>query len=387
MEYGLRYRHGRAARHRAALQIWLSRFLPSRLHASPRERVFGSLGAGLGILGTAGISQLAWGAPEAWFMAPMGAVAILLFAVPSSQLAQPWPTLAGNLMAALIGVLCARHIGSPWLAGACALTLSLACMFAFHCLHPPAGGVALMAVFGGEPVRELGFGFVWWPVGVSVLLMLAVALAFNVLTRRNYPTRQRPAPNPHQTRDLPAGERVGPSASDLERSLEEHAQVLDISLSDLQTIVQAAEVRAHQRRLGELRCRDVMSRDLIGVAPDSLVGDAWSRLVHHRFRAMPVIRDDGTLAGIVSLRDFLNAAQPGAEQQPPCWAAEYRVRDIMTSQVQTAHPEQPIAELVPWLGGGGLHQVPVVDQEEVVGIVSQSDLVAALFEQGLRRSQ
>src|SRR5690606_17757893 len=132
-------------------------------------------------------------------------------------------------------------------------------------------------------------------------------------------------------RDLPAAERVGPSASDLERSLEEHAQVLDISLSDLQTIVQAAEVRAHQRRLGELRCRDVMSRDLIGVAPDSLVGDAWSRLVHHRFRAMPVIRDDGTLAGIVSLRDFLNAAQPGHDQTPPCWTADYRVRDIMTS--------------------------------------------------------
>ncbi len=374
----------RERRRSQAFALWLQRFLPSRIHASRRERVLGTLGAGLGVLITAIISQLTWGGPEPWFVAPMGAVAILLFAVPSSQLAQPWPALAGNLAAALIGVTCARWIPAPWLAAAVAISLVLVVMFLLHCLHPPAGGIALMAVLGGPAIQDLGYRFVIWPVAVNVLMLLMGAIVFNALTRRDYPNRVVPRSR-HDTADLPAAQRLGPNTDDLLQSLAERAKVLDISLADLQDILEAAEVRAHQRRLGDLRCGDVMSRDVIGVHPDAIVAEAWHRLAHHRFRALPVMHDDGQLAGIVSLRDFLDATAGELDTDPPCWAPERRVRDIMTATVHTARPDQPIAELVPLLGGGGLHQVPVVDRGEVVGIVSQSDLVAALFEQGLRR--
>lgn len=386
MEQHLSTWQHRALRALHAILAWLRGFLPSRIHASRRERIISSVGAGLGILISAGISQITWGGPQPWFLAPMGAVAVLLFAMPSSQLAQPWPTLAGNLLAGVIGVACAHWISSPWLAAACAITLALAAMFAFHCLHPPAGGIALLAVFGGPAIQNMGYGFVLWPVAANLALLLAVALVFNGLTRRGYPNRPLPAPNRHQTTDQPSRERVGPSTEDLERTLEEHAQVLDISLADLQSLVQAAEIRAHQRRLGDLRCGDVMSRDVIGVHPDSTVSEAWSRLAHHRFRALPVMHDDGTLAGIVSLRDFLEASLDREPSGPPCWQPHQTVSDIMTHHVQTAREDQPIAELVPLLGGGGLHQVPVVADDEVVGILSQSDLVAALFAQGLRQT-
>lgn len=384
MEPPLRHRDQSPAGLHQAFLAWLRGFLPTRLPASRRERVIGSLGAGFGILIAAGISQLTWGGPEPWFIAPMGAVAVLLFAMPASQLAQPWPTVAGNLLAAAIGVTCAILIPTPWLAAGCAVALSLGAMFSLHCLHPPAGGVTLLAVLGGPAIQDMGYGFVFWPVGANVLLLLLAALVINGLTRRGYPNRPPATNNRHQTQDQAPLQRVGPNLQDLEKSLQEQARVLDISLSDLQQLLQTAEILAHQRRLGDLTCGDVMSRDVIGVSPESSVADAWSRLAHHRFRALPVLYDNGTLAGIVSLRDFLEAAMSGESDAPPAWPADQKVRDIMTRTVQVGHEDQPIAELVPILGGGGLHQVPVTTDGKVVGMLSQADLVAALFSQSLR---
>ena len=58
-----------------------------------RERTRDVAGAVLGLLLTGGFSWWAWGADSVWLGAPMGASAVLLFAVPSSPLAQPWPAV------------------------------------------------------------------------------------------------------------------------------------------------------------------------------------------------------------------------------------------------------------------------------------------------------
>ena len=53
---------------------------------------------------------------------------------------------------------------------------------------------------------------------------------------------------------------------------------------------------------------------------------------------------------------------------------------MRTARVHAARPEQPIAELVKGFSDGGLHHMPVIDElDRVVGMVTQSDLVAALF--------
>jgi len=56
----------------------------------------------------------------------------------------------------------------------------------------------------------------------------------------------------------------------------------------------------------------------------------------------------------------------------------------MTSKVRVARPEQPMVDLVGLFSDGGLHHMPVVDaQHRVVGMITQSDLVAALFKTGI----
>ena len=61
-------------------------------------------------------------------------------------------------------------------------------------------------------------------------------------------------------------------------------------------------------------------------------------------------------------------------------ALKGRVEDIMSTPVKAAGPETPIAQLVPFMSDQGLHHLPVVDADgRVVGMVTQSDVMAAMF--------
>ena len=94
------------------LHTWLRSFVPAPLTGSRRDLWLGSVGAGIGLLITEWISHQALGSSNPWFIAPMGASAVLLFAVPASPLAQPWSIVGGNVMAALVGVACVHLFGS-----------------------------------------------------------------------------------------------------------------------------------------------------------------------------------------------------------------------------------------------------------------------------------
>lgn len=121
-------------------------------------------------------------------IASMGASAVLLFAVPHGQLSQPWPVLAGHVFSAVIGVICAHVIQGPELAAAFAVCLSIGMMHHFKCIHPPGGATALTAVLGGKAIHDMGFKFVIFPVLVNCLIMVGVAILFNVFFGwRRYP--------------------------------------------------------------------------------------------------------------------------------------------------------------------------------------------------------
>src|SRR5471030_191501 len=143
---------------RSALARWLLSFSPSPVALGWPERFRSCLGALLGISFTAGVMHVFLGntAFIPLLVAPMGASAVLLFAVPASPLAQPWSIIGGNLVSATIGVTCAQVVADPTLAAALAVALSIAGMFALRCVHPPSGAVALTAVLGGPVIHALG---------------------------------------------------------------------------------------------------------------------------------------------------------------------------------------------------------------------------------------
>lgn len=213
-----------------------------------------------------------------WLIAPMGASSVLLFAVPASPLAQPWSIMGGNIIAAIVGVSCTKLIGEPILAAALAVSLSIAAMFTFRCIHPPSGAVALTAVLGGPAVQAMGYSFILIPVALNSLLLLLTALFFNNATGRRYPhVIQADRTNQHNTSDVAPTDRTGITPQDLDAVLARYNQVLDISRNDLESIMLQTEIQAYRRRLGGTKCADIMSKDVITVEFGTELADNYSQ--------------------------------------------------------------------------------------------------------------
>ncbi|CAM3986627.1 HPP family protein [Aeromonas bestiarum] len=353
-------------------------FFPVSTNTSVKESCYGALGAFVGLFGTAFVCQWGLGFNVHWLIAPMGASAVLLFAAPASPLAQPWSILVGNGVSALMGVLSAQLIPEMALASGVAVMLAIAAMFLTRSLHPPGGAVALTAVIGGEGIRQLGVGYVLLPVLLNSLLLLMLALFYNRLLGRRYPNSGKAQPNRHQTADPQPSERIATQATAIDLALEQHGELLDISRQDLQALLQEAQLHALRARVGTVRVQDVMSRDLILIGPDQPAMAAWRLLSHHQIKALPVVDEAGHLAGIITLHDLMIDR---VLQQPRGAAAlaALRVADLMTRDVSTARRYQPLYDLVAAFSDGGLHHMPVVDGEQLVGMLTQSDMVAALF--------
>ena len=363
---------------------------------SRAEQIRSCVGASFG-LAMVGILSAVIGADAHGLSAlipPMGASAVLLFALPASPLAQPWSILGGNLVSATIGVACAQWLPDLVLAASLAAAAAIGAMFLLRCLHPPSGAIALTAVLGGDRITEAGFDFVLWPVGAASLTLLVAAVAYNKLTGRNYPhVAPAAGANPHRTTDPVPTERLGVKPEDIDVVLERHDELLDVDRRDLSALFLEAELEAAGRRTRAVTCAEVMSRDVATVEPQTLLRDAWLLLRHHRFKALPVISPDRTLVGILTQTDFMRNSD---------WDARHgfrvglrrlarsvisfgrdpltRVGEIMTLDVKSATPDLPIGRLIPAMADGGLHHIPVVNHDgTVAGMITQSDLVAALF--------
>nr|WP_310339679.1 HPP family protein [Rhodoferax saidenbachensis] len=350
-----------------------------------RERWRSVLGALVGMGLTAWLSHwlLAANPGSIWMLAPMGASAVLVFAVPASPLAQPWAVLGGNGVSALVGVLCARWIDQPVLAASLAVPLAILVMLWLRCLHPPGGAMALSAVLS----HWVGLDIAWGPLAVNGGLMIAAGVAYNSLTGRPYPHVQRRVAGP--VSDLQG--RFTPG--DLDAALAHYNQILDVSRDDLENLLQHAEMAAYRRNLGTLTCADVMSKSPIAVQFGTPLHEAWALLNQHGIKALPVVDRVRRMVGIVTVADFMRHA--GLEQGDDLgqrFQAFIRrsgkvssdkpeaVGQIMTRQVRVASAHRPLMELVPLFSEGGHHHIPIIDTESrLVGIITQSDLVRALY--------
>jgi len=95
-------------------------FAPILAGATGGDRVLAALGAGVGIaaVGLIGIALHGGGVASPWIAVPVAASSVLVFAVPSSPMAQPWPVIGGNALSALVGICVAQTLGGGALTGA-----------------------------------------------------------------------------------------------------------------------------------------------------------------------------------------------------------------------------------------------------------------------------
>ncbi|EKS70295.1 MULTISPECIES: HPP family protein [Burkholderiaceae] len=355
------------------------------------------VGALVGIALTGGIAHLLVRDASVipFLIAPMGASAVLLFAVPASPLAQPWSIIGGNLVSATVGVTCAMLIHDPVDAAALAIGMAICAMFALRCVHPPSGAVALTAVLGGPSIHTLGYGFVVAPVGVQSVVLLLSAIAFHALTGHRYP-HGHAVPKTDAGSNLVQGNVPDAAAflrADLEAVLARQKDWLDVDPDDLETLLRETQLQAYARRFKEFTCADIMTRQVVSVGLDTSARSALRLLVRHRVKALPVVDASNRLRGIVTRPDLVVVPRSrGARIVERLFGRSSRtdavVSSLMTTEVRSVDTNTAIAELVPMFAHFGHHHVPVVDPEEhLVGMITETDLISGLYRQTLTAEQ
>jgi CBS domain-containing membrane protein len=322
---------------------------------------------------------------------------VLLFAVPNSPLAQPWSAIVGNTIAAVVGVAVCLTVPDPALRIALAVGLAIAAMSLARAVHPPAGAVAMTAAMNPDAIHALGFRFALAPVALGTTLLVLVAIVYARATGRHYPFRHFEDTNPRGTSDPPAPERLGLSEAELSGILSGHNQSLNLGAEDLARLIGAAELRAAGHRTGPMTAADIMSRDLVTVAPDTPLADVADLFRRHGFTTLPVVGENDRFLGLIfqihlirrgrddTLRIGRGFGPAMARLLDPRRETPARADEIMTTATPRATTMTPLGSLLPMLANGDCDAVPVLERNRIVGIVTRTDLIAAMARESARR--
>ena len=131
-----------------------------------------------------------------------------------------------------------------------------------------------------------------------------------------------------------------------------------------------------------MKVRQWMTRAVMTLKPQDSLQHAHDRLRKYRINQFPVVRD-GKLVGIVTDRD-LRDAYPSSLRRIRTedieeFAAEHTVEQLMTREVVTISPEAPLREAALRLRQYRLGALPVMEEGQLVGIITRSDLLEAML--------
>jgi CBS domain-containing protein len=122
-----------------------------------------------------------------------------------------------------------------------------------------------------------------------------------------------------------------------------------------------------------MRISDVLARKgslVATVRPTTTINDALDKMAEHNIGALIVRDADGEIVGIVSERDIVRALP---QRGPEVLNAE--VSEIMTSPLVTATPHTDVVDAMRSMTDKRVRHLPVLDDGELVGIVSIGDIV------------
>jgi CBS domain-containing protein len=143
-----------------------------------------------------------------------------------------------------------------------------------------------------------------------------------------------------------------------------------------------------------MKVADVMTREVVSIAPEASVIEAVRLMLQHKISGLPVIDASGRLQGVVTEGDFLRRVETGTERKrsrlvefllgPGRLATDYvhaagrKVEEVMTPNVRTVSEDEQLEKVVHLMERYRVKRVPVVRGDKVVGIVTRQNLIRAL---------
>jgi len=123
-----------------------------------------------------------------------------------------------------------------------------------------------------------------------------------------------------------------------------------------------------------------MQKDVIAISLDQTLAEAEELMLRHGIRRLLVMREETTLAGIISKEDICKGIPSSSDENTRKIAAESKVEAYMTQSPITADPMDPLEDVALTMRRNKIGGVPVVEDGRVVGIITESDIFRALAE-------
>jgi len=373
---------------------------PEKQNLSTRHILLSAFCALIAI-GLAGfISQHTLSGYNVTFMtASMGASAVLLFVTPASPLSHPWSFVSGHLISAFIGISCVKLFPDLNLAGAITVFGSILAMYYTRSMHPPGGAAALLTVYGGDAIHNMGYQFLLSPLLLNLTIMTICTMVYwkiaNIHQRQTAATGNTALDqflaNKGQPRRL-AG--IPFTDQDLSKAIESMDTFVDITKEDLKEIFAQAVKESHSHQFKNTPCNELMNPSVISVEFGTGLDETWQLFERHEIRGIPVVDTFNRLIGFVTIGDFIshaaklspnkNASNDISEQiarlckKTPGFESEKPevVGQIMTHQVIFAKEDDRIGDIIPRFNQYEIHHMPVVNENrKLKGMLTYDDVV------------
>ncbi len=146
-----------------------------------------------------------------------------------------------------------------------------------------------------------------------------------------------------------------------------------------------------------LKAKDIMTKNVIAVTPETGIEELARLFMEKGVSAMPVIKKDGELHGIVTETDLVSQDRPlhiptvisifdwviylesekDFKKEVEKITAQ-KVAEICTTDVITCTPETPVAKIAELMTENKAHLIPVVEGTKVVGVVARLDIIRSM---------
>ncbi|MEW6265734.1 MAG: CBS domain-containing protein [Thermodesulfobacteriota bacterium] len=184
------------------------------------------------------------------------------------------------------------------------------------------------------------------------------------------------------------------SDEDVYEAMKSLTSYIDITIGDFKEIYRLAYRRAADRIARSVKAGQIMSTPVVWVSRQASLKEVAEKMAAHGISGLPVLEEDGRIAGVISEKDFLTLMKGRGVKKFMAVIADclenracrlepvldHQAEDIMSAPAVNVREDTPLADIADLMTVRNINRVPVVDADgRLAGIVSRNDIIHFSF--------